>query len=557
MSEDNSNNDEFYDDDNATVTSSTSVYSNNSGSQMTSRSQKKSAGASANNMDHIDEEQGVVSKKRSSNNNNSVKKMKMHSSNTRRTTSHLDIDTSSAEINPLLSTTTNNSSATKKDNNKHNDKRSKTLFLKTAFWISAWYTTSLATLFLNKIILSRKGSSVHVLGMCQMTTAAVIGGWSSFGGLDWLKRVVLSVLRSFGVRVATVGSGGAESEKRGEQQDGNTTEQQQQELLSPTPQNHPTFARDMSIVGLLRGLTVVLGLIALEHVPVSFVETIKATAPAFTVVFARLILKEHTPSPVMLTLVPVVAGLVLCSKSELRFDTIGFLAAVTNNCADCVQNVMSKRMLAHMRPTQLQFYTSVAALVLQSPWVLKDVGHLIKTIGSSSGGSGGFDTDDEALYAALKGGTPIDSHDGTEMALWKLLLIDAIFYHLQSVSAYCTMGCMSPVSQSVANTLKRALLVWAIAFCCRWLGDGGSKIGSRGMGPTQIEQRIDDVGTFCFVLFVSSGNSIYLPFTSDSDSASDGALLLKLLLSSKAWSLSWKLERYLATAVHFYRLCPR
>jgi len=153
--------------------------------------------------------------------------------------------------------------------------------------------------------------------------------------------------------------------------------------------------------------------------------------------------------------------LILCSKSELRFDTIGFLAAVTNNCADCVQNVMSKRMLAHMRPTQLQFYTSVAALVLQSPWVLKDVGHLIKSIGSSSGGSGGFDTDDEALYAALKGGTPVDSHDGTEMALWKLLLIDAIFYHLQSVSAYCTMGCMSPVSQSVANTLKRALLVWA------------------------------------------------------------------------------------------------
>ena len=62
--------------------------------------------------------------------------------------------------------------------------------------------------------------------------------------------------------------------------------------------------------------------------------------------------------------------------------------------------------------------------------------------------------------------------------------------------------------------------IFSVAFFCRWLGDGGSKIGSRGMGPTQIEQRIDDVGTFCFVLFVSSGNSIYLPFTSDSDSAS-------------------------------------
>ena len=301
-----------------------------------------------------------------------------------------------------------------------------------------------------------------------MTTAAVIGGWSSFGGLEWGKNVCKSVLRSCGVRVVVVTGveGGAELEKRGEQQqhhDGKTsssTDDQQQQQTQPLGRHHPTFARDMSIVGLLRGLTVVLGLIALEHVPVSFVETIKATAPAFTVLFAKLILKEHTPSPVMLTLIPVVAGLVLCSKSELRFDTIGFLAAVTNNCADCVQNVMSKRMLAHMRPTQLQFYTSVAALMLQCPWLLKDVGSWMR---SSSSGSGRFDTDDEALYAQFKGegGTTHNGGDGNEMALWKLLLIDAIFYHLQSVSAYCTMGCMSPVSQSVANTLKRALLVWA------------------------------------------------------------------------------------------------
>ena len=44
--------------------------------------------------------------------------------------------------------------------------------------------------------------------------------------------------------------------------------------------------------------------------------------------------------------------------------------------------------------------------------------------------------------------------------LWTYLLIDATSYHLQSVSAYYTMSCMSPVSQSVANTLKRALLIW-------------------------------------------------------------------------------------------------
>jgi len=320
-----------------------------------------------------------------------------------------------------------------------------------------------------------------------MTTAAVIGGWSSLGGLDWCKRWGLKLLRN------TIGGGGGggggasvvDFEKRGEQQQTNdvtattttttttSSSSSGSTQQSSSPHHHPHFARDMSIVGLLRGLTVVLGLIALEHVPVSFVETIKATAPAFTVLFARLILKEHTPSPVMLTLLPVVGGLILCSKSELRFDTIGFLAAVTNNCADCVQNVMSKRMLTHLRPTQLQFYTSVAALVLQCPWVLRDVSNMIMSSWSAGGGSGGgggggghFDNDDEALYAAMvKGETMIhpedDEGDPNEMSLGKLLLIDAVFYHLQSVSAYCTMGCMSPVSQSVANTLKRALLVWA------------------------------------------------------------------------------------------------
>jgi len=445
---------------------------------MTSRSQKKSTGNSSS-MDHIDEEQGSVLLH---NNNNTVKKKNNSSYKKKKHSSHLEIidSSSSAETNPLLLSNTANNNSNKSTSSAHttklHDQRSKTLFLKTAFWISAWYSTSLATLFLNKIILSRQeegsSSSVHILGMCQMTTAAVLGGWSSFGGLDWGKRMVWNVLRGLGVNVVNAG----ELEKRGETMNDNGTNNGTSNSSSggggsnisttaASHSNHPTFARDMSIVGLLRGLTVVLGLIALEHVPVSFVETIKATAPAFTVIFARLILKEHTPSPVMLTLIPVVAGLVLCSKSELRFDTIGFLAAVTNNCADCVQNVMSKRMLAHMRPTQLQFYTSVAALCLQSPWVLKDVGMWMRSIGSSSnggGGGGGFDTDDEVLYAALKGeGSNVGTNDGDEMALWKLLLIDAIFYHLQSVSAYCTMGCMSPVSQSVANTLKRALLVWA------------------------------------------------------------------------------------------------
>ena len=401
-------------------------------------------------------------------------------------------------------------------NDKRDDGRSRALFLKTMFWITAWYSTSLATLFLNKIILSRPDSSVHVLGMCQMTAAAVLGGWSAFGCTGIVVGAVTSVLRrcarfgdtsasgtttvagggttpsSIAMTMRGVGGGkghggGADEEIAvgGAQSSSSSSSSSNANSINNSKPQDPLacpgtpskskdrmtyhFVRDMSVVGVLRGLTVVLGLIALEHVPVSFVETIKATAPAFTVVFARLILQERTPPPVMLSLLPVVGGLVLCSASELRFDAVGFVAAVANNCADCVQNVLSKRLLAHMAPTTLQFYASAAALVLQAPFLVRDVAGLM-----GRWSAGGVDLDDwggEAVplrdateddgFASSTAGSPSWSLSHHDMSMTRLLLIDAVFYHLQSVSAYCTMGCMNPVSQSVANTLKRALLVWA------------------------------------------------------------------------------------------------
>mmetsp|Transcript_26374 Transcript_26374/g.55340 ORF Transcript_26374/g.55340 Transcript_26374/m.55340 type:complete len:185 (+) Transcript_26374:836-1390(+) len=84
----------------------------------------------------------------------------------------------------------------------------------------------------------------------------------------------------------------------------------------------------------------------------------------------------------------------------------------------------------------------------------------------AAGGNGNDEDDvgDEEVTAEGFEFEPVITPPPSSSSSWstgQLLLLDAIFYHLQSVSAYCTMGCMSPVSQSVANTLKRALLVWA------------------------------------------------------------------------------------------------
>lgn len=101
----------------------------------------------------------------------------------------------------------------------------------------------------------------------------------------------------------------------------------------------------MALVGLMRFGTVILGLIGIKYVPISFVETVKSSAPFFTVIFSRIMLHERTTWMVNVSLVPVMAGLMLCSATELSFNAIGFTAALLNNCVDCIQNVYSKKLL--------------------------------------------------------------------------------------------------------------------------------------------------------------------------------------------------------------------
>ncbi len=83
-----------------------------------------------------------------------------------------------------------------------------------------------------------------------------------------------------------------------------------------------------------RFLVVFLGLIALKYVAVSFTETVKSSAPLFTVAISRVLLGERNGIYVTGSLVPIMAGLALCSAYELSFDIYGFLAALGTNISE-------------------------------------------------------------------------------------------------------------------------------------------------------------------------------------------------------------------------------
>ncbi|XP_050973737.1 solute carrier family 35 member E2A [Labeo rohita] len=262
-------------------------------------------------------------------------------------------------------------------------------------YLALWYFFSFCTLFLNKYILSLLEGEPSMLGAVQMLSTTVIG---------CVKMFVPCPLYHHKSR----------------------------------PEYPPHFLMIMLFVGLMRFTTVVLGLVSLKNVAVSFAETVKSSAPIFTVIMSRLILGEYTGFWVNLSLVPVMAGLALCTATEISFNMLGFSAALSTNIMDCLQNVFSKKLLSgdkyKFSPPELQFYTSAAAIIMLIPaWIfLMD----LPLTGKS-----------EHTFRL--------SHD-----IVLLLLFDGVLFHLQSVTAYALMGRISPVTFSVASTVKHALSIW-------------------------------------------------------------------------------------------------
>ncbi|XP_014676969.1 PREDICTED: solute carrier family 35 member E2-like isoform X3 [Priapulus caudatus] len=238
---------------------------------------------------------------------------------------------------------------------------------KAMIFLVLWYLFSFCNLFMNKFTIDTLKGDATLLGVVQMCTC-ISGGF---------------VQLHFPCGMYT---------------------------LSEREERPPSFLRNMLILGTMRFITVILGLVALKFVAVSFTETVKSSAPIFTVLLSRAMLGERTGICVSISLIPVMAGLFLCSATELSFNLMGFLAALATNLSECTQNVFSKMLRSDKRyqysPAELQFFSSSASMLVELPTIF--------------------------------------------------LMIDIT----QTITEYVLIGYISPVTHSVANTVKRALLIW-------------------------------------------------------------------------------------------------
>ncbi|XP_023757194.1 probable sugar phosphate/phosphate translocator At3g11320 [Lactuca sativa] len=192
--------------------------------------------------------------------------------------------------------------------------------------VSAWYSSNIGVLLLNKYLLSNYGFKYPIfLTMCHMSSCALL----SYIAIAWMKIVPLQTIRS---RVQFV---------------------------------------KISALSLIFCASVVSGNISLRYLPVSFNQAIGATTPFFTAVFAYLMTLKSEDWLTFITLIPVVTGVVIASGGEPSFNLFGFIMCVGATAARALKTVVQGILLTSegekLNSMNLLLYMAPIAVILLLP----------------------------------------------------------------------------------------------------------------------------------------------------------------------------------------------
>ncbi|KAE9412026.1 hypothetical protein Angca_003817, partial [Angiostrongylus cantonensis] len=125
---------------------------------------------------------------------------------------------------------------------------------------------------------------------------------------------------------------------------------------------------------------------SLWKVPVSYAHTVKASMPLFSVFLSRVILKETQSKRVYLSLLPIVAGVVVASATELSFSFFGMFSALLSTFTYSLLNILVKKLLkeSDMHPIRLLAMNSQLAAIIVFPfWLFNDAFTMTRSFGSN------------------------------------------------------------------------------------------------------------------------------------------------------------------------------
>merc|ERR1712146_223777 len=184
--------------------------------------------------------------------------------------------------------------------------------------------------------------------------------------------------------------------------------------------------------------------LALGAGAVSFAQIVKAAEPVFAAATNALLLKDIDHPMVYAALLPIISGVGLASLKEMSFTWTALIAASLANQSAAFKNVVSKGVMKKpwakgLGPQNTYSVVNILALIATLPFVAF------------------FDAKDfvpvwESIVAA-----------GNSAAAIKYSVLSGLAFYLYNEASFLCLSRLSPVTHSVANSLKRVVII--IASC--------------------------------------------------------------------------------------------
>jgi len=182
--------------------------------------------------------------------------------------------------------------------------------------------------------------------------------------------------------------------------------------------------------------------IALGAGAVSFAQTVKAAEPVFTCVLSYFVLGTVFRPQVYASLIPIIIGVSLASLKELSFTYKALIGAVTSNVAFASRAVLSKATMAkpageNMDAPNLYGVLTIIAFILSLPFAIYYEG--------------------PQFAAAWQKSTAVVG------APWlsRQMALDGFYYYTYNEVAFIALNKVSPITHSIANTIKRVCIILA------------------------------------------------------------------------------------------------
>jgi solute carrier family 35 protein E1 len=241
--------------------------------------------------------------------------------------------------------------------------------------------------------------------------------------------------------------------------------------IRKAPKLNPGAWKVLLPIGAAHALGHAGAVIALGAGAVSFAQTVKAAEPVFTCALAYIVLGTTFKWQVYATLLPIIFGVSLASLKELSFTFKALYGALASNVAFASRAVLSKATMdkpvgENMGAPNLYGILTIIAFTLSLPFALYYEG-------------AGF----AAAWATstAKVGTPW---------LVRQMALDGLYYYLYNEVAFIALNQVSPVTHSIANTIKRVCIILATVLVF------GNKLTTLGA----IGSTIAVLGTFGYSL---------------------------------------------------------